>query len=120
MRWNQLANDIPRATALADIMCGAATADGTVDEAELVVVDAMLMKVLGVAELPADLKAHVRAFNRKRFDLEAALLKLSLSTDKEKKALVQVVTDIVEADTKVTKGEKTFVKRLGSLLTPDA
>ena len=36
MRWNQLADDLPRATALADILCGAASADGYVAADELV------------------------------------------------------------------------------------
>ena len=116
MRWNQLADDLPRASALADILCGAATADGHFDPSEHVVVGAMIMKVLGVGSLPESVEAHVRAFDPARFDLAAALDALALKTDREKKALLQVVTDLVEADAQVADSERAFVNRLGLLL----
>lgn len=116
MRWNQLADDLPRATALADILCGAATADGHFDPSEHVVVDAMIMKVLGVGVLPESVHAHVRAFDPTRFDLMTALDTLALKTERDKKALLQVVTDIVHADERVSESERNFVTRLGLLL----
>ncbi|MFO0745171.1 MAG: TerB family tellurite resistance protein [Myxococcota bacterium] len=119
MRWNQLANDVPRAEALADILCAAVAADGRVDDAELVVVDAMLMKVLGVAALPDALREHIRGASRKRsLDLENAYSRLALTTERERKALLQVVTEVAQADGKITKSEKKFLDRLGDLLDP--
>jgi len=116
MRWNQLADDMPRALALADIMCGAALADGNFDVSERIVALAMLMKVLGVTQLPAEVEAHVNAFDRGRFNLAAAIKRLDLESDKEKRSLLKVVADIVKADTKVEKTERTFVTRLGKVL----
>lgn len=123
MRWNQLANDIPRATALADILCAAIGADGRIDENELVVVDAMIMKVLGQTTLPDSMREHVRAQARKRSpDLTEAFARLALGTEREKQALVKTVTDIALADGKITKSESKFLTRLHELLglTPPA
>ena len=118
MRWNQLANDIPRATALADILCAAVAADGRVDEGELVVVDAMLMKVLGSLTLPDELGAHVRAAAKRRtHDIADAYQRLALTTEREKKGLLQVITDLAQADGKVTKAETKFLEKLGALLS---
>lgn len=116
MRWNQLANDLPRATALADILCGAASADGHVAHDERIVVSAMLMKVLGVSQLPAEVEAHVMAFDPRTFDLEGALAKLALTSDRDRRSLAQVVKDIVEVDAQVADAERAFVTRLDALL----
>jgi len=116
MRWNQLANDLPRAAALADILCGAASADGHVAHDERVVVSAMLMKVLGVSELPAEVEARVMAFDPRAFDLDGALAQLALTTDRDRRSLAQVVKDIVEVDAHVADAERAFVARLDALL----
>lgn len=121
MRWNQLANDIPRATALADILCAAVAADGKVEDSELVVVDAMLMKVLGSLTLPDELGAHVRAAARRRtHDIADAYRRLALTSDREKRALVQVITDLAQADGKITKAEAKLLEKLDTLLKGEA
>lgn len=116
MRWNQLADDVPRAKALADVLCGAALSDGGFAEEERVVVGAMLMKVLGVSELPAEVSGHIGAFAPGGFDLKDAVKRLGLESERDKKALVKVVTDIVAADEVVQDAEKAYLERLANLL----
>ena len=116
MRWNQLAEDIPRALALADVLCGAGSADSQFDESERIIVGAMLMKVLGVTSLPAAVEAHLQAFDADRLNLVDAIARLGLESDREKKSLLKVVADIVKADEKIDKSERNFVTRLGKAL----
>jgi uncharacterized tellurite resistance protein B-like protein len=116
MRWNQLADDVPRAKALADVLCGAALSDGGFADEERVVVGAMLMKVLGVSQLPGEVSGHIGAFSPENFDLMSAVARLGLESERDKKALVKVVSDIVAADAVVQDTEKAYLERLASLL----
>lgn len=116
MRWNQLAEDVPRANALAEVLAGAALADGSFADEERVVVGAMLMKVLGVSELPSEVESHIASFSPEDFDLAGAIARLGLDNDRDKKALVKVVADVVGADAVVDEGEKVYVARLAALL----
>lgn len=116
MRWNQLAEDTPRALALAEILCGAGYADEDFEVSERIVVGAMLMKVLGVTQLPPEVDAFVNGFDPSRLNLVDACARLDLSSDRDKKSLVKVVADIVRADEKVDRSERSFVTRLGKAL----
>jgi uncharacterized tellurite resistance protein B-like protein len=76
----------------------------------------MLMKVLGVTELPATVRAHVDGFDGDRLNLVDACARLGLESDRDKKALVKVVADIVKADDTIDRTEKGFVTRLAKAL----
>ncbi len=116
MRWNQLADDIPRAQALADILCGAALSDGDFAAEEQVVVGGMLMKVLGLSELPRDVADHIAGFDALTFSLVDAVGRLALTSDRDRKAVLKVVVDILEADGVLEGGELDYVKQLAALL----
>lgn len=116
MRWNQLADDIPRALALAEILCGAGHADATFELSERFVVGGMLLKVLGVTKLPQEVEAFVTTFDPDKLNLVDACARLNLATDRDKASLVKVVADVVKADEKVDKAERNFVTRLGKAL----
>lgn len=116
MRWNQLAQDIPRALALAEILCGAGYADEDFETSERIVVGAMLMKVLGVTQLPAEVQSFIDTFDASKLNLVDACARLDLESDRDRKSLVKVVADIVKADEKVDKAERGFVTRLGKAL----
>ena len=116
MRWNQLAEDTPRALALADILLGAGHADSNLETDEKIILGAMLMKVLGVTELPAEVKAHMDAFHPDQLNLVDACARLGLATERDKKSLLKVVADIVKADATIDKAEKGYVQRLGKAL----
>ena len=116
MRWNQLANEPDRAMALADILCAAALADETFDASERVVVGAMLMKVLGVSELPPEVEHHLDTLDLAGLDLEAALARLELASARDQRKLLEVVADIVKADQVIDAHERAFALRLGKAL----
>jgi len=102
--------------ALADILCGAALADATFDASERVVVGAMLMKVLGVSALPPEVEQHLDRWDAGGKDLEGALVRLGLASDRDKRKLLEVVADIVKADEVVDVHERAFAVRLGAAL----
>lgn len=102
--------------ALADILCGAALADATFDAAERVVVGAMLMKVLGVSELPPEVEHHLDTLDAGALDLEDALRRLELTSEREKRKLLEVVVDIVKADLVIDEHERAFARHLGKAL----
>lgn len=116
MRWNQLADDVPRASALADVLAGAALADGSFADEERVVVGAMLMKVLGVSELPEEVEVHIATFDPTTFDLADAIDRLALDNDRDRKALVKVVSDVVGADEVIEASEQAYLDRLSRAL----
>lgn len=116
MRWNQLAQDIPRALALAEILCGAGHADEDFEASERIVVGAMLMKVLGVTQLPPEVSTFIDTFDAAKLNLVDACARLELASDRDKKSLVKVVADIVKADDKIDRSERGFVTRLGKAL----
>lgn len=116
MRWSQLAEDVPRANALAEVLAGAALADGSFADEERVIVGAMLMKVLGVSELPEDVSAHIAEFAPESFNLGDALARLRLENDRDKKALVKVVSDVIGADEVVEESEQRYLDALAVAL----
>ena len=116
MRWNQLAEDLPRAMALAEVLCGAACADSSFDDSELVVVGAMLMKVLGTTELPPEIVSQLATFDADKLNLVDAVARLGLDGDRDKKSLVKVVAEIVKADDKIDKAERGYLSRLAKAL----
>lgn len=116
MRWNQLAEDLPRAMALSEVLCGAACADSSFDDSERVIVGAMLMKVLGTTELPPEIVSQLAAFDADKLNLVDAVARLGLENDRDKKALVKVVAEIVKADDKIDKAERGYISRLAKAI----
>jgi len=119
MRWNQLGQDIPKARALSDILCGAAMADGVVSDNEQVVVRAMLLKVLGAQVLPAEVESHLAAFDASRFDMAASLAILGLDAPRDRKAVLKVAADIVKADQVLESAERDYLHALAGALGLD-
>ena len=116
MRWNQLAEDLPRAMALAEVLCGAACADSSFDDSERVIVGAMLMKVLGTSTLPPELVAQLATFDADKLNVVDAVARLRLDNDRDKKSLVKVVAEIVKADDSIDKAERSYIARLAKAL----
>ena len=116
MRWNTLSNDVPKVMALADVLLGAAAADGHFAAEEGVAVTGTLMKVLGVVTLPEAVQEHIRAFRPAALDLAAACASLGLADDHDKRDLIKVVAKVVHADDDVHATESLYLQALGDAL----
>jgi len=108
--------DLPRAQALADILCGAARSDDELDPDEAEAIRVELKNLLHLDLLPPELERHVRTFSPGRFDLATALTRLHLSDLGHKKALMRSVRTILKADGIMRETEREFFARLGQTL----
>ena len=111
-----VAGDIPRAKALAEILCGAAHADDELDPDEADQIRAELRGLLGVTDVHPDVDKHVRMFSRSRFDLIDALTRLRLSDLAHKKALMRSVRSVLKADAIMRETERDYFARLAHTL----
>ena len=119
MRWNQLANDLPRAKALSNILCGAAMADGVFEDEEKVVVRAMLLKVLGASELPPEIETHLNGFTAASLNLPHDINVLGPENERSKKDLMGVTADVVKADRQMEPTELAYLESLATALGLD-
>lgn len=108
--------DLPRAVALAEVLCAAAQIDDELDPDEVTAIEEELMRLLGRTDLPDELARLVRNFDRRRFDLVDTLMRLRLSDLSHKKALLRSVRTIIKADAITRETERDFFARLAHTL----
>jgi len=108
--------DLPRAVALAEILCAAAQVDDELDPDEIIAIEDELVRLLGRTDLPDEVARIVRTFNRRRFDLVDALTRLRLSDLSHKKALMRSVRTVLKADAIMRETERDFFARLAHTL----
>jgi uncharacterized tellurite resistance protein B-like protein len=98
--------------AVADILLGAAYADGTGDGTEILAVRDLLREIVGAA-LPEDLEKRVASFSPKTFDL-AASAKAFLDGPKiTPRRLVELVASIRDADEEIDFAEDEYLRSVG-------
>ena len=108
--------DLPRAVALAEVLCGAAQIDDELDPDEADAIEAELLRLLGRTDLPSELARRIRTFDRRRFDLIDSLTRLRLSDLSHKKALMRSARAILKADAIMRETERDFFARLAHTL----
>jgi len=109
-------DDIPRAQALAEILCGAAHIDEELDPDEALAIRAELRSLLRRDALPPEVELHIRTFNRSRFDMIDTLSRLRLSDLGHKKALMRSVRAVLKADSIMRDSEGDYFARLAHTL----
>jgi uncharacterized tellurite resistance protein B-like protein len=90
--------DIERLGHMADILMGAAHADGVHQREEAAAIGRVLCSQLGQPELPAELRARIEVFDPAAFDLARSCGALGLSTSAERRQLLQLVAVVTEVD----------------------
>jgi len=116
MRWNQFGNDPTRASALGDVLLGAALAGRQLTETKLAVVHGQVAKVLGASELPPEVVAHLRIFEPLRFDLGTACKRLALEGPRDRIALMKAVSLVIHAEGAVQPEERAYALRVATQL----
>ena len=107
-------DNIPRAQALAELLCAAAYSDDELDADERDAVKKELAALLG--PLHPDVETHVDRFDRRRFELTAVLTRINASGVDEKRAVMRGVRSIIKADGAVREVESNFLAKVGHLL----
>lgn len=83
---------------IADLLLGAAAADGLYDRVEIDVVVDALCELGGLDELPDDLVEHLKAFDPDAFDLERTCARIDAETPEKRRSLLQLIAKVTEAD----------------------
>lgn len=101
---------------LAELMLGAAHADGKATWPERSALASVLSGFLGHKDLPAEVTARIQAFDPKTFDLAAALKRLTVRTADDRAQLLGVLARVTDADARLLHGEVLYLKQVASLI----
>ena len=115
MRWNQFGDDIARATALGEVLLGAALAAGASCATKLASARGQVAKSLGTSTLPVEVSAHLRRFDPRRFDLGAACRVVALE-GRDRLDLMKAVSVVIRADGTVAPEERAYALRVATQL----
>lgn len=110
--------DIDGACALADLLLGAAYADGTFDGSERQAIERVLGDRVGVP-LPAVLAEHVATFDPATLDIPAAVARLGLTGAADRRGLLALVASVTDADDIHDFSEDAYLNRLADAAGAD-
>ncbi len=103
--------DLDGACALADLLLGAAYADGAFDGSERQAIERVLGERVGLP-LPAALADHVARFDPAALDLPAAVARLGLRGAADRRGLLALVASVTDADDLHDLSEDTYLNEL--------
>jgi putative colanic acid biosynthesis UDP-glucose lipid carrier transferase len=102
---------------VANLMLGAAHADGEFCEVERESVRGLLCQLLGSDQLPEPLERQLVEFDPKRFDLEQAIAEFHHDAHTAKRRLLELVRKVCDADTVVDIQEDNYMVALALALS---
>lgn len=95
--------------AIAQLMLGAAHADGEVAWAERSVIGKTLTDFVGSGALPEAVRAAIEAFDITTFDLRKPCANLILRTSRDRKELLALIARVTDADAVLTRPERAYL-----------
>lgn len=95
--------------AIAELMLGAAHADGKVDWAERSAIGKTLTDFVGQGQLPQQVRDAIEAFDIATFDLRKPCADLVLCTSRDRKELLALVSAVTDADAVLTRPERAYL-----------
>jgi len=102
--------------ALAELMLGAAFADGKASWPERSALAGELVAFTGHKELPAAVKARIEQFDAATFDLAATCQRLAPPTKDDRVALLGLVARVTDADAELHPAERAYLQRVATLI----
>lgn len=102
--------------AVADILLGAAYADGTGDGSEILAVRDLLKEITGSKDLPEELEKRVSTFSPKSFDLEKAAKSFKDGAKITPRRVLELCATIRDADEEHDLAEDDYIKKVGKAL----
>jgi uncharacterized tellurite resistance protein B-like protein len=100
---------------IADLLMGAAYADGRLQGVELETVKELLQTKIQ-QELPTSAEDYLRKFNPKSFDLEACCKGLKLAGPEDRRNLLALVAKVTDADEIQDLDEGEYIRRVAALI----
>lgn len=106
---------------IADLLMGAAHSDGHVDASELQKVKELLRELSRKKGLAPSLERRLDRFRPSKFNLAAVCSGLSLTTDEQKRGLLELVVKVLDADDVWDLDEDAYLRKVASAIgAPDA
>lgn len=109
--------NIDELSLIADILMGAAHADGSYDGTEGEAIVRILQdELLGGHELPLAVVAHVEAFRPEAFELPRACAQLHLADSDDRRSLLALIAEVTDADEIHDEAEDAYIRRVAHLI----
>ena len=102
-----------RINIVADLLMGAAHADGHLGGLEEATVKRILRELLGLHQLPMDLEFRLKEFNPATLDLAEAAKAFADDTPAEKRRLLELLATLTSADGEHDLAEDAFIRKVG-------
>jgi uncharacterized tellurite resistance protein B-like protein len=99
--------------AVADILLGAAYADGTGDGSEILAVRDLLKEITAEKDLPPDLEKRVSTFSPKSFDLAKSAKIVKDAGKITPRRMLELCATIRDADEEIDMAEDDYIKKVG-------
>lgn len=110
--------DLPELETIAELLMGAAYADGTLDGSEMKEVVKLLAELLETdpETLPESVLTKLSVFEAEDFDLDAACKSLALPESKDRRSLLALLSKISDADDIHDLEEGDYIRRVAELI----
>lgn len=105
-----------RVDLIADLLMGAAHADHSFGGVELKTVRELMGRFMKVAQLPEWLEWRIQDFKPGHLDVEEAAAKIDLTTNQEKRYLLELIVAVHEADEMWDLDEDLYLRRVAVAL----
>lgn len=102
----------PNLLVVADLLLGAAYADGTGDGTEILAVRDLLREIVG-DKLPEDLEKRVADFSPEKFDVDASAKAFLTSPKITPRKLVELIASVRDADEEIDLAEDEYLRKVG-------
>ena len=112
-----LREDFDSIRPVANVLMGAAHADGKFCEREQATVRGVLCQLLGVDRLPDELEKYLAEFDPARFDLKSAVDDLNRHSHASEERMLQLVRKVCEADASIDINEDNYMVALALALS---
>ena len=121
MDLQEPAFDLETLLLIADVLSGAAHADGIKVPSESLAIYRILRDLLGVQVLPDEAQTRLDDFDPDDFDLEDTLERLDLSKSSDRQTLFAMIAEVTEADTVLDLDESSYIQQVAEFIgaTPD-
>lgn len=101
---------------IADILMGAAHADGDYDGSEAQSIRQILTKLVDEALLPSELAGRLMGFDPDNFDVEAACRALELDGAEDRRSLLALIGEVTDADDVFDLREDAYLKQVAAAI----
>ena len=107
---------VSQLVAIADLLLGAAHADGHVSWPERSAIGRVLAGFVNADDLPDAVRERVQSFDPTALDIDRAVAQLTVKTSRDRKELLALVSRVIDADAELVPDEVGYLKRVAAAI----